>query len=144
MNKQMIAPFYQIMNQFRNLCRSEFPDFDLTQNEVCVMILLVKFPNRDTARQLSDILGMSPALVSRAIESLHKKEIICLKRDEKDRRVYHLSVNAEKPDLVDSLNAMEEKFRRILMEGIDPQEVEIFHRVLVQIIENIHRRAEGE
>lgn len=145
MKQKIITPFYQIMNQFRNLCRSELQQFDLSQNETFLLMFLLKLPEEDTAKRISDITGMSPSLISRVVDSLNKRGFIQLNRDETDRRIVHIHLDEHNAELMQALEELDLKYRECLLEGIEPEKSKIFMQVLNQILLNIHKKArEGE
>ena len=139
MKQGTIPSFYQIMSQFRSMCQRELPGLDLTQNEVYVLMFLLRVPEADTAREISEFLGMSPSLVSRTLDSLREKKIVELIQDENDRRVHHIHLNPNNEKLTENVRRLDKKVLDSLLEGIDPEEVRVFEEVLKKILINIQK-----
>ncbi len=144
MKQGMVPPFYQIMNQFRMMCRNELPGFDLSQNEVYILTFLMKVPEADTARKISEFLGMSPSLVSHSIDSLRRKKLIELIQDEADRRVFHIRLDPENESLILKIRQLDKKLFEHLLEGIEPEKIKIFEEVLRKILQNIQNQGREE
>ena len=72
-----------------------FDEYGLKSIEIDLMYLLSLSGERNTSRDLASFGGISKAHVSKAIESLRKKQLIRIEEDDKDRRCSHLYITEE-------------------------------------------------
>lgn len=86
--------------------------------------------------QIAKRLGVKPPLVTRILESLEYKKLICSKPLKEDGRVrmIELSKKGEENLLKASLSV--EKAMQKLLRGVRPQEMGAYKNVLLKILEN--------
>ena len=82
---------------------------------------------------------ISKGLVARSVDSLLRRGLICAQRDEGDRRIVHLSLNAGCQDVLARLRASEERLVACAAEGIEPERLSIALDVLHRIDANMNR-----
>lgn len=142
MEKRYIVSFMKALAHYRSSCNRKMKKFQLTQNETYLLIFLLRNPEINTAKEISGYIGMSKSLICRATDSLVRHGYLEAVRDEKDHRVYHLMINRENEELCRALKDWSDGFSQTLVEGILPEELVIFQRVLDHMIENLNHKKE--
>ena len=108
--------------------------FDINYIQLlCLISLYIK--DNQSQEQITDDLSIDKSSVHRAIKGLIEKEYVSRVRDEKDKRVYRVSLTQK---------AMTKERENLLSEGIDPQEKAIAFKVLNQMTQNANQIYEEE
>ena len=81
---------------------------------------------------------------SNLLGSLIEKEYVSRVRDEKDKRVYRVSLTQKARDIQTQIEEMTKERENLLSEGIDPQEKAIAFKVLNQMTQNANQIYEEE
>lgn len=120
-------------------------EYQFTPNEIAVLMFLYNnAPSLDTASDIARYKRISKGLVARSVDSLLRRGLICARRDEGDRRIVHLALNAGCQDVLARLRASEERMVTRAAEGIEPQRLADALDVLRQIDANMSRLLQGE
>lgn len=126
-----------IVKKYNDFAKSKLSGYDFTPNEISTMIYLLEDNGIDTAKGISTKYGVTQSLICRSVDSLTKKGIISVKTDIDDRRVNHLKIGLSDEKLLDILTNLNSMYIEKMFEGIDPEDVAVFRRVLGQIDDNI-------
>ena len=126
-----------IVKKYNDFAKSRLSGYDFTPNEISTMIYLLEDNGIDTAKGISTKYGVTQSLICRSVDSLTKKGIISVKTDSDDRRVNHLKIALSDEKLLDILTNLNSMYIEKMFEGIDPEDVDVFRRVLAQIDKNI-------
>lgn len=97
----------------------------------------------DTAGEIAKEAGVSRSLVSRSVEELVHRGYLTAEPDGEDRRIVRLTQTERARALLSSFEALREEFFSVMMEGISPEEQEVFLRVMRRMWVNMTRFAEG-
>lgn len=80
-----IEEFLRVSNQMRDYyakkIKDSFQEFNFSPNEISILIILKNNPSITTSTELKVVLGVSKTLISRSVDSLEKKGLICICRD---------------------------------------------------------------
>lgn len=114
-----------------------FDEYGLKSIEIDLMYLLSLSGERNTSRDLASFGGISKAHVSKAIESLRKKQLIRIEEDDKDRRCSHLYITeAGNQCLRDILN-IRKRMLSVLYKDITEEEKRVLAGVAKKVDANI-------
>lgn len=83
----------------------------------------------DTAGQIARYMGVSRSLMSKTVENLVRGGWIETKPDENDRRVVHLCLLPKAEPAAAHCCDLRERFFTAMMEGVSPEDMEVFNRV---------------
>ena len=76
-----IEEFLRISNQMRDYyakkIKDSFQEFNFSPNEISILIVLKNNSTITTSTELKVVLGVSKTLISRSVDSLEKKGLIC-------------------------------------------------------------------
>ena len=111
--------------------------YGLKQIDIDVLYFLSHSGKQDTAKDIANLIYVSNAHVSKAIENLHQKALIDLIADPSDRRYVHISISGSGQQIVDEIKQIRAKTEKILFDGISPEDRELLLRLSYQIADNI-------
>ena len=111
--------------------------YGLKKIDIDVLYFLSHSGKQDTAKDIANLIYVSKAHVSKAIENLHQKALIDLIADPSDRRYVHISISGSGQQIVDEIKQIRAKTEKILFDGISPEDRELLLRLSYQIAENI-------
>lgn len=111
--------------------------YGLKKIDIDVLYFLSHSGKQDTAKDIANLIYVSKAHVSKAIENLHQKALIDLIADPSDRRYVHIRISASGQQIVDEIKQIRTKTEKILFDGISPEDRELLLRLSYQIADNI-------
>mgnify|MGYP000054578887 FL=1 len=111
--------------------------YGLKKIDIDVLYFLSHSGKQDTAKDIANLIYVSKAHVSKAIENLHQKALIDLIADPSDRRYVHISISGSGQQIVDEIKQIRDKTEKILFDGISPEDRELLLRLSYQIADNI-------
>ena len=111
--------------------------YGLKKIDIDVLYFLSHSGKQDTAKDIANLIYVSKAHVSNAIENLHQKALIDLIADPSDRRYVHIRISASGQQIVDEIKQIRANTEKILFDGISPEDRELLLRLSYQIADNI-------
>ena len=111
--------------------------YGLKKIDIDVLYFLSHSGKQDTAKDIANLIYVSKAHVSKAIENLHQKALIDLIAEPSDRRYVHISISGSGQQIVDEIKQIRAKTEKILFDGISPEDRELLLRLSYQIADNI-------
>lgn len=110
--------------------------FDLTTFEGDIIGFLSNNPDMDTANHIVEYRMLPKANISRAVDGLHQRGWIDLKRDEVDRRKIHLSLTKSAQPAAQAILKTQRAFANHLTVNFTPEERDQLADLLHRIHEN--------
>lgn len=95
-----------------------------------------------TANELAKTMGCSRQNVKEILNSLEKKQLVCLEIDSKDKRKKRVYLTEQAWLMSDKYREKETNFLKYLYEGVTEKEVEDAYNVISKIEDNL-KRMEG-
>lgn len=114
----------------------------LSMREVHVLLFLANNPDYDTARDVTELRGLSKSQVSQAVELLVSRGLLLRAPDGTDRRVIHLAITPEGLPLARECQAIQAACGRQLLAGLTPEQEDLLHNLLETVLRNGARLAE--
>jgi DNA-binding MarR family transcriptional regulator len=109
--------------------------YNLTMNEIVLLLYLEKNEEKDTAKDIVDESMIAKSHVSKSVESLVNKKIIARITDVNDQKINHLQII--NTTLVKELKEKEQNLVKNITDGINKNELKIFDDVSNKIKNNI-------
>ena len=138
----------QFYKQFGKFYDRQFSDFSarsgLSMREIHVLLFLVNNPAYDTARDITELRGLSKSQVSQAVELLAAEGFLQRTPDESDRRVVHLSITPAGLPLARECQSIQTACGRRLLSGLSEEEKQQFALLLETVLCNGSQLAEEE
>lgn len=129
--------FTMITKKYHDFAKQKLSGYNFTPNEISTMIYLLENEDIDTAKGISVRYGITQSLICRSVDSLTKKGYLSVAVDPNDRRVNHLTLHIEDETLLDILHGMNSSYMDYIFQGVAPEDVETFRKVLNSVIANI-------
>ena len=138
----------QFYKQFGKFYDRQFADFSartgLSMREIHVLLFLVNNPAYDTARDITELRGLSKSQVSQAVELLAAEGVLLRTPDETDRRMVHLSITSAGLPLARECQAIQTACGRRLLSGLSEEEKQQFALLLETVLDNGSQLAEED
>ena len=117
---------------------------DLTMREVHVLLFLANNPGYDTARDISELRGLSKSQVSQAVELLAAEGFLLRTPDEADRRVVHLSITPAGLPLARECQTIQTACGQRLLAGLSEEQEQQLALLLETVLDNGSHLTEEE
>ena len=111
--------------------------WELTKNELDVLLFLNNNPEFDRASDVVTHRGMTKSHVSLSATSLESKGLLTRNVDPEDRRTIRLELTAAGSDIAAAGRECQENFFRKVFEGITLEEMEFWLRMMNRVGSNI-------
>ena len=120
------------------LCRK----YDLTRNELDVMLFLANNPGFDRAADIVAMRGIAKSHVSLSVGNLEKRGLLVRSFEESDRRAAHLTLTEPALTIAGEGRELQQRFFHQLFGGLTREELELWGSVLEKICKNIENMEE--
>jgi DNA-binding MarR family transcriptional regulator len=134
---EMILSGFKVKKLYKLMCSSVGQEYTLTQNEMDILLFLSTYKEIDTAKELTQYLMCSKALICKSVDALIKQEYLIPIQDQQDRRCIHLKITQTADPVIEELNAIQQKFINIIYAGVTLREMKVLERVLYKMNQNI-------
>lgn len=114
------------------LCRQ----WDLTRNELNVLLFLANNPEFDRAADIVTIRSIAKSHVSLAVSSLERRGFLTRRFDPGDRRTAHLQLTPEAAPVIAGGLALQQQFFRGIFSGFTPEELALWRNLADRVLEN--------
>lgn len=111
--------------------------WNLTHNELDVLLFLANNPERNRAADIVRGRGMSKGHVSLSLRSLEDRGLVACRADGSDRRAVHLALTDGAGEIAEDGRAVQREFIRRLRDGITPEESAVILSVTRKMGDNI-------
>ena len=111
--------------------------WDLTRNELDVMLFLANNPSYDRAVDIVNNRGLSKSHVSLSINNLENRGMLVRTADSSDRRTVHLHLTENAREITDVGCRVQKQFMDYLHQGITEEQLELMRLFAERVCENI-------
>ena len=115
------------------LCRR----YDLTRNELDIMLFLATNPGFDRAADSVSIRRIAKSHVSLSVGNLEKRGLLVREAEEDDRRSAHLRPTEAAQPIIRAGQHLQKQFYTRMFAGLSKEELDQWGRVLSKICSNI-------
>ena len=115
------------------ICRQ----WDLTRNELDVILFLHNNPEFDRASDVALRRGMAKSHVSLSVMNLEAKGLLRRRPDPEDRRAVHLELIGEAPDIAEQGRKAQTEFFGRIYAGLTVEEINHWARLAEKVSRNI-------
>ncbi len=136
-NENIFLNLVKLSQMYRKTLSSSNESYNLSPNELGLMMIMYLDPSINTANQIVKLLGTTKGLASRNVDNLTKKGLIKTNQDEKDRRIVRLTLCSEAEKICEEIRRKNEKLYNKAFEGIDMNDVMLTLSTLQKIVANI-------
>ena len=111
--------------------------WDLTRNELDVILFLANNPAYDRAVDIVNHRGLSKSHVSMSINSLESRGLLLRTPDPKDRRTVQLQLTDKAREITDVGCRVQKQFMDYLHQGVTEEQLELMRLFAERVYENI-------
>lgn len=111
--------------------------YDLTRNELDVMLFLANNPGFDRAADIVAVRKIAKSHVSLSVSNLEKRGLLVREFEEGDRRAAHLRLTDDAVPVVRAGQHLQKQFFTKMFEGLSRKELQLWSNVLEKICKNI-------
>ena len=138
-----VDDFLSVMDQFSKL-HGRLMDqiagtFSLSRTEVELILFLAAHPEQDLARDVAQLRMLPKSRVSRAVDSLHRKNYLDCVPDKADRRSVHLALSPQARAVAQASQRLHTQMLSSLLEGISRDEYQLVLRAMEKMSQNAGR-----
>lgn len=113
--------------------------YDLRKIELDILFYLYREKESDIAKDIMKYMYISKAHISKSVENLRSRELIYLKEDDNDHRVYHLILTSKAHEIIKEFSLIHEECLEIIMSGISKEEKDTVNKVIKKVFKNINK-----
>ena len=136
-SEKIFLNLVRISQLYRKTLNSSNESFELSPNELGLMMIMYLDPTINTANQIVKVLGTTKGLASRNIENLRAKELLVTNQDEKDRRVVRLTLCSKAKEICEEIRRKNMSLFIKAMEGIELKDAISALEILQKMVTNI-------
>ena len=118
-------------------------EWDLTRNELDVMLFLYNNPEYDRATDIVSRRGIAKSHVSLSVASLEEKALLQRRFSRQDRRAAHLELTEQGGAIAARAREKQLRYFSVLYQGISPEEFEIWRKITQKVRDNIKELETG-
>lgn len=122
---------------YEHLCAQAAERYELTQNEIDVLVFLKVNGSINTAKDIAKYRVISKSLVCKSVKELVARGFLQCNVDSSDKRVQHLLITDSAQEAVEELLEAQEKFFGMLYSGVTEEEDRVLTGILNKIIANV-------
>ena len=111
--------------------------WDLTRNELDVLLFLANNPGQDRAVDIVNNRGMSKSHVSLSITNLESRGFLIRKEDTADRRTVHLVLTGQAKDITETGQMAQRRFFSYIHQGVTQEQIDMMMDFARKVSENI-------
>ena len=111
--------------------------WDLTRNELDVILFLYNNPEYDRASDVAARRGMAKSHVSLSVSTLESKGLLRRRADPEDRRTVHLELIGEAQDIAQQGRQAQQAFFGKIYAGLTGEEIAAWSRITEKVSQNI-------
>ena len=111
--------------------------WDLTRNELDVILFLANNPEYDRAVDIVNNRGLAKSHVSLSINNLERRGLLTRIADPSDRRTVHLQLTEKAAEITETGRKVQKKFMDYLHQGVTEEQMELMRLFAERVHENI-------
>lgn len=111
--------------------------WDLTRNELDVLLFLANNPGYDRAVDIVTMRGLSKSHVSLSVSNLEEKGLLARREDPQDRRTVHLVLRPEAERITQTGQMAQRRFFSYLHQGVTREQIQMMIDFAQKVSENI-------
>ena len=140
--EEMLSYFNQIRRVYANELNLKFSNENFSPNEISILIVLSNNPSINTSSQLCTILGVSKGLISRSIDTLIEKKLICCEKDVSDKRIQRIFLTEKSSPVIQRLNIEVTNINNEVLKDISKEELQQVETTVTKILTRFKERTE--
>ena len=112
-------------------------EWNLTRNELDVMLFLYNNPEFDRAADIVSHRGIAKSHVSLSVANLEEKGLLRRRFSQQDRRTAHLELLEQGRHIAARAKEKQNQYFSAIYQGVSPEELEIWKNITQKVWDNI-------
>ena len=133
---QALTQVLDVGKFFRTHCYRPALDLGFSSNEIDVILSLKIHPEKNTVKAISESVHLSKGMISQAVESLRKKEFVCVDPDAHDRRSVLISLSDVAHPIAEKIREACEAFAETILNGIPDDQLQTVIGAITKLYSN--------
>ena len=125
-----------VLHRVMKRAKSKYEEFDLNRSQASILFTLHQRSSM-SQKELAESLNMTPPSITSAIRKMEQEGYIRRRQDESDQRVMRLALTEKGAACVENVKRVADEMHELIFQGMSPEEIMIFRRLLIQINENL-------
>ena len=121
---------------YENLMEPLKKKYELNQLELDILMFLNNNPQYDTANEIVKIRHLTKSNVSSAVDYLEKRKLLKRERDEKNRKIIHLSLLSSADKIIADGKKIQLVYGKTLIHGFSKEEKTLFKDFFERVCAN--------
>ena len=111
--------------------------WDLTKNELDVLLFLYNNPGYDRAADIVARRGMAKSHVSLSLANLQSRGLVSAREDERDRRAVRLTLSEEGREIAAQGRSAQDQFFGGVFAGLSQEDLRLWQSMVDRVCDNI-------
>ena len=125
-----------VLHRVMKRAKSKYEEFDLNRSQASILFTLHQRSSM-SQKELAESLNMTPPSITSAIRKMEQEGYIRRRQDESDQRVMRLALTEKGAACVENVKRVADEMHELIFQGMRPEEIMLFRRLLIQINENL-------
>ncbi|HJC91527.1 MAG TPA: MarR family transcriptional regulator [Candidatus Mediterraneibacter excrementigallinarum] len=125
-----------VLHRVMKRAKSKYEEFDLNRSQASILFTLHQRSSM-SQKELAESLNMTPPSITSAIRKMEQEGYIRRRQDESDQRVMRLALTEKGAACVENVKRVADEMHELIFQGMSPEEIMLFRRLLIQINENL-------
>lgn len=125
-----------VLHRAMKRAKSKYEEFDLNRSQASILFTLHQRSSM-SQKELAESLNMTPPSITSAIRKMEQEGYIRRRQDESDQRVMRLALTEKGAACVENVKRVADEMHELIFQGMSPEEIMLFRRLLIQINENL-------
>ena len=125
-----------VLHRVMKRAKSKYEEFDLNRSQASILFTLHQRSSM-SQKELAESLNMTPPSITSAIRKMEQEGYIRRRQDESDQRVMPLALTEKGAACVENVKRVADEMHELIFQGMSPEEIMLFRRLLIQINENL-------
>lgn len=139
---ELVTLGMQMKKLIEKKCAPMIEKYDLRPVELDILVFLKQSEKADTAKDIMHSRHISKAHISKSIENLRTRGYVQVYEDGQDHRIVHISLTEKAKDAVSGIQEVYQSCRRVMMQNVTLEEIEVLQRVIGKMQESISKELE--
>ena len=136
-----VETIYGAKGLYQELLSPICKKYDLTDNEIMILLYIADEKTADTAKELISSLKIKKSVVSMSIKDLEERELVHSSYSETNRKIQHLEVDEKACEIISEAKKIQEEYYDIITKGLGKTEKKIFNKLLDKVGMNIRSQS---
>lgn len=132
-----IETIYGAKGLYQELLSPTCKKYDLTDNEIMILLYIADEKTADTAKEIISSLKMKKSVVSMSIKDLEERKLVHSSYSESNRKIQHLEVDEKALEIVSEAKKIQDDYYDMITKGFSKVDKTLFKKLLSKVNKNI-------